>query len=272
MSTAAGDSVLTLCEAGVEDESAGDLDAARAKYRRALEVADTPYGKCLASHHLARLEVDPGDRLPLLLQSLDHACAGAEDPEVLALSPTIYLDLAGTHAELSHDERAIECYAAAADVVNQLERAYSVQVSDLLRTTICTGLSSLGVALPGYSPELTMLVERLTAAQAWRALDPNIKTAYVTILHAYATHDGTDRGGARLIETLTYAFQHNLFGAPAFSAERDLFMAAYRSAIAQANGQLQSGSGDSTAAVLDGVPDQDGATDSGPGPDVGFRI
>jgi hypothetical protein len=47
--------VIQLCLAGTRAEFEGRLDAARAAYRHAWELAQNDYDACVAAHYVARL-------------------------------------------------------------------------------------------------------------------------------------------------------------------------------------------------------------------------
>ena len=107
--------VIQLCLAGTQAEFESRLDAARAAYRQAWELAQDDYDACVAAHYVARLQSDPA--VTLHWNQVALACAEAVgDDRVRSFYPSLYLNLGRSFEVLGHDVEAQRYYALASDL------------------------------------------------------------------------------------------------------------------------------------------------------------
>jgi hypothetical protein len=107
--------VIQLCLSGTQAEFEGRLDAARAAYRQAWELAQDDYDACVAAHYAARLQSDPAVTLHWNQIALAHAEA-VGDERVDNFYPSLYLNLGHSYEVLGHLIEAQKYYALAADL------------------------------------------------------------------------------------------------------------------------------------------------------------
>ena len=107
--------VIQLCLVGTQAEFEGRLDAARAAYRQAWELAKDDYDACMAAHYVARLQSDPAVTLHWNQVALARAEA-VDDERVRGFYPSLYLNLGQSHEELGHEAEAQRYYALASDL------------------------------------------------------------------------------------------------------------------------------------------------------------
>ena len=107
--------VIQLCLAGTQAEFEGRLDAARAAYRQAWELAQDDYDACVAAHYVARLQPDPAAALYWNQVALARAEAVA-DERARSFYPSLYLNLGQSYEALGNETEAQKYYALAADL------------------------------------------------------------------------------------------------------------------------------------------------------------
>ena len=107
--------VIQLCLAGTRAEFEGRLDAARAAYRQAWELARDDYDACVTAHYVARLQSDPEVTLHWNQEALARAEVVADD-RVRSFYPSLYLNLAWSYEVLGNETEAQKYYALASDL------------------------------------------------------------------------------------------------------------------------------------------------------------
>jgi hypothetical protein len=107
--------VIQLCLAGTQAEFEGRLDAARAAYRQAWELAQDDYDACVAAHYVARLQSDPAVTLHWNQVALARAEAVGDD-RVRSFYPSLYLNLGQSSEVLGNQAEAERFYALAAEL------------------------------------------------------------------------------------------------------------------------------------------------------------
>jgi tetratricopeptide (TPR) repeat protein len=107
--------VIQLCLAGSQAEFEGQLEAARAAYRQAWDLARDDYEACVAAHYVARLQSDPAMILHWNQVALAHAEA-EEDERVHSFYPSLYLNLGRSYEVLGQETEAQKYYALAAEL------------------------------------------------------------------------------------------------------------------------------------------------------------
>ena len=120
--------VVQLCLRGVEAETAGRLDDARAAYDEAWEAATDAYESCIAAHYVARLQADPGARIAWNRRALDAADAVA-DGRAAGFGASLALNLGSAHEDAGDPASARAWYARARErLVDVPEGAYRESV------------------------------------------------------------------------------------------------------------------------------------------------
>jgi len=130
-----GNPVVKLCAAGMQAESAGRFDEARALFTQAWEMAKNDYEACVAAHFLARQQDTSKDTLQWNQEALKRAEA-VGDESVQSFYPSLYLNLGHSHEVLGNQAEAKRYYELAAEQITDLPAG---RYSDVIKDGIARG-------------------------------------------------------------------------------------------------------------------------------------
>ena len=111
--------VVKLCAAGMQAESAGRFDEARALFTQAWEMAKNDYEACVAAHFLARQQETLEETLQWNQEALKRADA-VKDESVQSFYPSLYLNLGHSYEVLGDQAEAKRHYELAAAKITDL--------------------------------------------------------------------------------------------------------------------------------------------------------
>jgi tetratricopeptide (TPR) repeat protein len=111
--------VVRLCSRGVEAETAGQLDDARAAYEQAWTTAADDYEACIAAHYLARVQRDHAERIHWNRVAVERAEAVGDD-RVAGFHASLALNLGSAHEDASQPDAAREWYRRARTSLDSL--------------------------------------------------------------------------------------------------------------------------------------------------------
>ncbi|BCJ51865.1 hypothetical protein Asp14428_33400 [Actinoplanes sp. NBRC 14428] len=131
-----GNSVLKLCQEGMQAEAEGRLLDARALFEQAWAARTDDYDACVAAHYLARRQDDPAEVLRWNQESLRHADAVGNE-RVAAFYPSLFVGVAMAHEQLGDVVAARVAFERAGEYVAVLPvDGYGEQ----LRAAVADGL------------------------------------------------------------------------------------------------------------------------------------
>jgi tetratricopeptide (TPR) repeat protein len=105
--------VVRLCAQGMEAESRGRVDDARACFERAWEARTDDYEGCIAAHYVARHQPDDEATYRWNLLALTLADRSERDADVTGFYPSLHLNLASSYQALG-DRTAARAHLEAA--------------------------------------------------------------------------------------------------------------------------------------------------------------
>ncbi|HKQ08668.1 MAG TPA: hypothetical protein VJ464_26335 [Blastocatellia bacterium] len=111
--------VVKLCVAGVQAETEGNLNQARALFTQAWAASRDDFEACIAAHYLARHQESPAEILQWNQEALKRADADGGE-RVREFYPSLYLNLGHSHEVLGNREEARKYYDMAAEKVDGL--------------------------------------------------------------------------------------------------------------------------------------------------------
>ncbi|MBL7711167.1 MAG: rRNA adenine methyltransferase [Chitinophagaceae bacterium] len=104
--------IVQLCAAGMEQEGAGNPEAAKALFLQAWHSAGNALEQCIAAHYLARQQDSIAGKLVWDVRAL--ACARAiHDDTAKGAFPSLYLNIAKGYEDLGDRQQAQEHYRMA---------------------------------------------------------------------------------------------------------------------------------------------------------------
>ncbi|HMZ08818.1 MAG TPA: hypothetical protein PKL78_02160 [Anaerolineales bacterium] len=114
--------VIQLCMEGTRAEFLGQIEQARALYRKAWESVQSDYDGCIAAHYVARHQEDHRERLYWNQVALERANAVTDD-SVREFYPSLFLNMGQSYELLGNAEEARRYYGLAAElgVVHQMD-------------------------------------------------------------------------------------------------------------------------------------------------------
>ena len=137
--------VVKLCADGMSAEAQEHAEQAKALYEQAWEIAADDYERCIAAHYLARHQDGPEHTLRWNEICLRHADLVGDD-RVAGFYPSLYLNIAHSHEQLGHRQRAEQCYHAAEPHLPALPDG---PYGDMVRGGVARGLERLLAATAG---------------------------------------------------------------------------------------------------------------------------
>ncbi|TDV46861.1 hypothetical protein [Actinophytocola oryzae] len=155
--------VVKLCAQGMQAESEGRGDDARALFSEAWDAATDDYEACVAAHYLARHQNTPEDTLRWNQECLERADR-VGDERVRGFYPSLHLNIARAHEELGSPEKARTHFQHAAEC---LDDAPAGPYREGIRFAVAAGLRTSGLLRSKALPEL---LDRLCARADLTAL------------------------------------------------------------------------------------------------------
>ena len=101
--------IVWLCVQGMQAEAGGKLEAAHLLFTQAWEESHTDYEACVAAHYVARHQKTAEETLRWNQEALDRADL-VKNGAVQGFYPSLYLNLAQSHASLGNREEAKKYY------------------------------------------------------------------------------------------------------------------------------------------------------------------
>lgn len=104
--------IVQLCAAGMQQEGAGNPEAAKALFLDAWHSAGSALEQCIAAHYLARQQDAAAGKLEWDIRALN--CAQTiSDESIKGAFPSLYLNIAKGYEDLGDRQQALEYYRQA---------------------------------------------------------------------------------------------------------------------------------------------------------------
>lgn len=132
--------VIKLCAQGMELEGKARTAEAKARFQEAWNMAADHVEKFTAAHYLARHQDAVEDKLKWDQLALSYALE-IDDDSVTAVLPSLYLNIAKCHEDLSQFMVALEYYHKAA---NHLKALPASGYGDMIKNGVYAGIERMG--------------------------------------------------------------------------------------------------------------------------------
>ncbi|QXV66775.1 rRNA adenine methyltransferase [Mucilaginibacter sp. 21P] len=135
----ADDPVVKLCAQGMELEGEAKPAQAMALFQEAWNIAVNNVQKFTAAHYLARHQNSVEEKLGWDQTALSYALQ-IKDESVLAILPSLYLNIAKCHEDLDQFTVALKYYQTAADHLKDLPGS---GYGDMIRKGVHAGIERM---------------------------------------------------------------------------------------------------------------------------------
>ena len=111
--------VVKLCAKGMEMEGLANPDKAAILFKKAWDLAASPFEKFTAAHYLARHQTSISEKLKWDTVALENALKIPHHTK--AALPSLYLNIGKCHEDLGNKPSALENYKKAQSHTDQLD-------------------------------------------------------------------------------------------------------------------------------------------------------
>lgn len=127
------DPVSSLCSIGMEYEFVGDFKNAMFLYKKAWEISETNYQKCVAAHYMARHQKNIKSKLQWNLLALKNA-RKIKFEMVKSFYPSLYINIGQNYKDLNKTKIAERYYAFAKNSIKYLPKnSYGSSIRKIIK-------------------------------------------------------------------------------------------------------------------------------------------